>query len=81
VALRVLETLGEPVTDDWRAPLPEAVPTAWRDRQREDLAWMRDFVMPYVRKRLRGHATGDGFVAKRPELLPLHSLDQARPSI
>jgi lysophospholipase L1-like esterase len=73
VALRVLETLGEPVTEDWRTPLPAAVPTPWRDRQREDLAWMREFVMPYVRRRLRGHATGDGYRPKRPELLPLES--------
>jgi hypothetical protein len=70
VALRVLETLGEPVTEDWRTPLPALAPTPWRDRQLEDLAWMRDFVMPFVRKRLRGHRTGDGFQPKRPELLP-----------
>jgi len=71
VALRVLETLGEPVTDDWRTPLPEMAPTPWHDWVREDLRWMRDFVMPYVHKRLRGRATGDGYLPKRPELLPL----------
>ncbi|WP_433276508.1 SGNH/GDSL hydrolase family protein [Pseudonocardia xinjiangensis] len=71
VALRVLETLGEPVVEDWRAPLPAAVPAPWRHRQREDLVWMRDFVMPYVRRRMRGHRTGEGFVPKRPDLLPL----------
>jgi hypothetical protein len=67
----VLETLGEPVVEDWRAPLPAAVPAPWRHRQREDLVWMRDFVMPYVRRRMRGHRTGEGFVPKRPDLLPL----------
>jgi lysophospholipase L1-like esterase len=71
VALRVLEALGEPVTDDWRTPLPEMDPPPWQDWVREDLRWMRDFVAPYVRRRLRGHATGDGYVPKRPELLPL----------
>jgi lysophospholipase L1-like esterase len=71
VALRVLETVGEPVTDDWRTPLPEMDPTSWRDWAREDLRWMRDFVMPYVHKRLRGRSTGDGYLPKRPELLPL----------
>ncbi|OZM82656.1 SGNH/GDSL hydrolase family protein [Pseudonocardia sp. MH-G8] len=75
VALRVLETLGEPVTDDWRTPLPEMAPIGWQDWVREDLRWMRDFVMPYVHKRLRGRATGDGFVPKRPELLPLQTLE------
>ena len=70
VALRVLETLGEPVSDDWRRPLPAAEPIPWRHRQREDLRWMRDFVMPFVRGQLQGHHTGDGFVAKHSELLP-----------
>jgi lysophospholipase L1-like esterase len=73
VMLRVLETLGEPVTEDWRTPLPEAAPTPWRDRQLEDLAWVRDFVLPFIRRRLRGHSTGDGYLPKRPELLPLET--------
>jgi lysophospholipase L1-like esterase len=71
VALRVLETLGEPVTEDWRTPLPEMAPTPWQHWVREDLRWMREFVMPYVHKRLRGRATGDGYLPKRPDLLPL----------
>lgn len=71
VKLRVLETLGEPVAEDWREPLPAAEPTTWRSRQQEDLRWMREWVVPFVRRRLQGHHTGDGFVPKRPELLPL----------
>jgi lysophospholipase L1-like esterase len=76
VALRVLESLHEPVAEDWRAPLPAAAPTPWRERQREDLRWMRDFVMPFVRNRLQGRDTGDGFLPKRPELLPLETQRQ-----
>jgi hypothetical protein len=75
VALRVLETLGEPVTEDWRTPLPDMAPTPWHDWLREDVRWMRHFVMPYVHKRLRGRATGDGYLPKRPELLPLRTLE------
>jgi lysophospholipase L1-like esterase len=71
VALRVLEILGEPVTEDWRSPLPVAEPTPWRHRQWEDLRWMREHVMPYGRKRLQGRETGTGYAAKRPDLLPL----------
>lgn len=71
VALGVLETLGEPVTDDWRAPWPDVEPAPWRARQQEELRWMREHVLPFVRRRLRGHRTGDGFAPKRPELLPL----------
>ena len=66
VALRVLETLGIPVVDDWRVPLPAAQPIPWHARQQEDLRWLRDFVMPYVRGRLQGRRTGDGFSPKRP---------------
>ena len=76
VALRVLETLGEPVADDWRVPLPAAEPTPWRAAAWDDLRWMRDFVMPHIRRRLQGRSTGDGFLPKRPELLPL-DLDPA----
>lgn len=71
VALRVLEALGEPVAEDWRTPFPAAEPAPWRLRQQEDLRWIRDFVMPYVRCRLQGQQTGEGHVPKRPELLPL----------
>ncbi len=70
VALRVLETLGEPVLEDWRAPLPAAEPTPWRDRHVEDLRWMREFVMPFVRNRLQGRRSGDGLAAKHSELMP-----------
>ena len=73
VALRVLECLGEPVADDWREPLPEAAPTPWRDRQLEDLRWMREWVLPFVKGRLRRRDTDDGFFPKRPELLPVQS--------
>ncbi len=71
VALRVLEALRQPVAEDWRVPLPDGAPAPWRDRQLEDLRWMRDFAVPFVRRRLRGHRTGEGFLPKRPELLPL----------
>jgi lysophospholipase L1-like esterase len=78
VALRTLETLGVPVLDDWRAPFPAADPAPWRARQQEDLRWMREFVVPYLRGRLQGRQTGDGFAPKRPELLPW---DGSRPAM
>lgn len=77
VALRVLEALGQPVTADWREPFPAAEPAPWRMRQQDDLRWMREFVMPYVRRRLQGHRTGEGFAAKRPDLLPLDGSPEA----
>jgi lysophospholipase L1-like esterase len=71
VALRVLEALSEPVAEDWRVPFPHAEPAPWRSQLQEDLRWIRRFVMPHVHRRLRGRPTGEGFVPKRPELLPL----------
>ena len=71
MALRVLEVLGQPVEDDWRAPWPETTPTPWRTRRQEDLRWARRYAMPYLRKWLRGQVAGEGFSAKRPELAPL----------
>ncbi|MHA6796863.1 SGNH/GDSL hydrolase family protein [Pseudonocardia bannensis] len=79
VALRVLEVLGEPVAEDWRTPWPAAEPAPWRHRQQEDLRWVRDFVMPYVKGRLSGRRTGDGYLPKRPELAPLIPLDGSHP--
>lgn len=71
VALRVLEALRVPVLDDWREPLPEAEPRPWRHRQLEDLRWIREEVLPFVRDRLQRRPTGEGYLAKRPDLLPL----------
>ncbi|GAA4708789.1 SGNH/GDSL hydrolase family protein [Pseudonocardia yuanmonensis] len=76
VSLRALEVLGEPVPSDWRTPWPVVERASWRARQAEDLAWVRDHVMPYVRKRLRGGHTGEGYLPKRPELTPLVRLEE-----
>lgn len=77
VALRVLETLGEPVAEDWRTPWPAAEPAPWRRRQQEDLIWMRDVVMPHVLRLLHGRRRVGVVTPKRPELLPLDGGPQA----
>jgi lysophospholipase L1-like esterase len=70
VALRTLEVLGVPVTEDWREPWPEADPHPWRRRRQEDLDWARNYLLPFLSKWVRGYQTGDGCLPKRPELLP-----------
>jgi lysophospholipase L1-like esterase len=82
IALRACEVLGVPVTEDWRDPLdadPPLVPVpamargAWVAARREDARWAREYLAPWVNRRLRGTSSGDGRTAKRPaleEMLP-----------
>jgi lysophospholipase L1-like esterase len=71
VALRTLEVLGVPVTEDWREPWPDADPHPWLRRRQADATWARQYALPYFYGRFRGRRTGDGFMPKRPELVPL----------
>ena len=76
VALRTCEVLGVPVTQDWRVPLPPAPPpqanrARWLAARRADARWAREYAMPWVRRRLGGTSSGDGLLAKRPDLLAL----------
>jgi lysophospholipase L1-like esterase len=77
VALRACEVLGVPVAEDWRAPLAfdpapaEAgapAPAAWLAARRDDARWAREYLGPWVSRRLRGTSSGDGQSAKRPSL-------------
>jgi lysophospholipase L1-like esterase len=70
IALRTAEVLGVPVAEDWREPLPETAPTPWLRSRQADLAWTRAYLLPWVRRQLRGESLGDGLVPKRPELSP-----------
>lgn len=68
VALRACEVAGVPVTEDWRDPLPPTPAPAWLSARRHDLAWARRYAAPWLSRRLRGVSSGDGRVAKRPDL-------------
>ncbi len=71
LALAVSEQLGVPVTGDWREPWPVAPRADWLASRRSDLRWARAYLVPWVRRRLRGRSSGDDIVAKRPDLHPL----------
>jgi lysophospholipase L1-like esterase len=78
VALLACEVLGLPVTEDWRAPLPEVtgadpLPTraVWLAARRQDARWARQYLGPWISRRLRGTSSGDGRSAKRPALEPV----------
>jgi lysophospholipase L1-like esterase len=79
VALRACEVLGVPVAEDWRAPLVADPPdpplvadavarAAWLAARREDARWVREYLAPWISRRLHGTSSGDGRSAKRPTL-------------
>jgi lysophospholipase L1-like esterase len=69
VALRACEVLGVPVQGDWRVPPPSAVRQPWLTARREDLLWAREYMLPWVNRRLHHTSSGDGLRPKRPELI------------
>jgi lysophospholipase L1-like esterase len=80
VALRAGEVLGVPVSEDWRAPLAADPPPtatramtrgAWLAARREDARWAKEYLAPWVSRRLHGTSSGDGRSAKRPALEPV----------
>lgn len=65
VARMVLGSLGvknelEPFSPE---PLP---PSNWRTARVEDIGWAREFLVPWVVRRIRHQSSGDGVTAKRP---------------
>ncbi|NVM94686.1 SGNH/GDSL hydrolase family protein [Arthrobacter wenxiniae] len=49
-------------------PLP---PQKWQAARAEDLVWAREFLVPWVLRRLRHQSSGDGRSAKRPTAGPV----------
>lgn len=63
VAANILRALGYERPDDWVIDAdPVPVPT-----RREQLAYTREHVLPWVKRRLTGRSSGDGRVAKYAE--------------
>lgn len=67
VAARVLDVLDVPFDDSWQYEWPARTVDP-RVRRREDAQWVREFLVPWVARRLRGTSSGDGLSAKRPDL-------------
>ncbi|MEO8907913.1 MAG: SGNH/GDSL hydrolase family protein [Microbacteriaceae bacterium] len=55
-------------------PLP---PRTWRRARGEDLTWAREYLVPWVVRRVRHQSSGDSVSAKRPDAQPL----QQRPPV
>ena len=72
VALNAFTALGFTVPDaGWADPLPPAAPISRADAARANARWAREYVVPWVQRRLRGQSSGDTISAKRPTVTPL----------
>ncbi|KQO64814.1 SGNH/GDSL hydrolase family protein [Curtobacterium sp. Leaf261] len=67
IAAAVLDTLG--VEHGVRPEFPEPLAARpWREARAEDLGWAREYLVPWVVRRIRHTSSGDGVTPKRPEL-------------
>ncbi|MCK8678079.1 MULTISPECIES: SGNH/GDSL hydrolase family protein [Streptomyces] len=71
VALRAGQVLGLPVPADPDQPWPPLPPRGTLEVRRDDINWAREYLVPWIGRRLRGQSSGDHVSAKRPDLLPL----------
>ena len=69
IAAMVLDTLG---IDHSLEPHEVKEPTHknWRTARSEDLVWAREYLVPWVVRRVRKRSSGDGISAKRPDAGP-----------
>lgn len=75
VALHAFEALGGTADEDWSVLLPPAPARVRRDTVRDDAQWVREYVGPWVGRRLRGRSTGDDVQPKRPAASPVQPSD------
>ncbi|MEU8510546.1 SGNH/GDSL hydrolase family protein [Kitasatospora sp. NPDC048722] len=71
VALLAANSLGLRTDEDPQAPWPAAPHLSAADQRRENIQWAREFLIPWVGRRLRGESSGDHVEPKRPDLIPL----------
>ena len=71
VALNAFTALGFTAEDvGWADPLPAAAPISRIDAARANAQWAREYVGPWVQRRLRGQSSGDAISPKRPTVTP-----------
>ncbi len=70
MATRVLDALG--VEHQLAAPPLAPIPVlSRREKATENARWTREFLLPWVHRRLTGRSSGDGLDPKRPVLAPI----------
>jgi len=69
VARMVLESLN--VENDLEPTRPEPLPPrSWRRARADDLMWAREYLVPWVVRRIRHQSSGDNIKPKRPDPRP-----------
>jgi lysophospholipase L1-like esterase len=69
VARMVLRALNVP--NDLQPMQPDPLPArTWREARAVDLVWAREYLVPWVLRRLRHQSSGDAVTAKRPDAVP-----------
>ncbi|MFE4330984.1 SGNH/GDSL hydrolase family protein [Streptomyces sp. NPDC056831] len=71
VALRAAQVLGIDVPADPDQEWPPQAQRGTLEVRRDDIHWAREYLVPWIGRRLRGESSGDHVEAKRPDLLPL----------
>jgi lysophospholipase L1-like esterase len=66
-----VQTLAGAGTETGALARPGVARAAWFAARREDARWAREYLLPWVNRRLHGTSSGDGLSPKRPELLPV----------
>ncbi len=75
VARMVLRALNVP--NDLQPMQPDPLPNrTWREARAHDLVWAREYLVPWVLRRVRQQSSGDTITAKRPDPLPIRRLAQ-----
>jgi lysophospholipase L1-like esterase len=64
VALRAGQVLGLEVPADPDQPWPPLPPRGTLEVRRDDIHWAREYLVPWIGRRLRGESSGDRVVAK-----------------
>ncbi|MDG4859784.1 SGNH/GDSL hydrolase family protein [Streptomyces sp. T-3] len=71
VALRAAQVLGLEIPADPDQAWPPLPPRGTLEVRRDDIQWAREYLVPWIGRRLRGESSGDHVSAKRPDLMPL----------
>ncbi|MFI2302598.1 SGNH/GDSL hydrolase family protein [Actinacidiphila glaucinigra] len=71
VALRAAQVLGLEVPADPDQAWPPERFRAPAEIRRDNIQWAREYLVPWIGRRLRGESSGDNVEPKRPDLLPL----------